>query len=83
MDSPQVVIELSHDEALVLSDWLAASDLFAALPAPSEADRKALWALEARLDKLLVEPFRADYRQRVAEARRRLTTDEEDPRGSR
>ncbi len=76
MDKPPVIIELSHDEALVLSDWLWSSDLFAALPAPSAADRQALWALEARLDEILVEPFDPNYVELVAAARRKLTPDE-------
>ena len=79
MDKPAVVIELTHDEALVLSDWLASSDLFESLPAPSEADRSALWSLEARLDEILVEPFAPNYKELVAAARRRLTTDENAP----
>jgi len=73
MDKPPVVIELTHDEALVLSDWLASSDFFNSLPAPAEADRCALWALEACFDKILVEPFAANYRELVAAARRNLT----------
>ena len=73
MDKPPVAIELTHDEALVLFDWLASSDFFEPLPVPSDADRCALWRIEAALEKILVEPFAPNYRDLVAAARRNLT----------
>lgn len=79
MDKPPVIIELTHDQALVLWDWLTSNDLFKPIPAPSHADRRALWAVEARLDKILVEPFQPNYNELVAAARRRLTPEEDDP----
>jgi hypothetical protein len=71
MNTP-VTIELSSDEALVLFEWLASADFFNALPAPQEAGRIALWKLEGKLEKLLVEPFAPNYVDIVAAARRRL-----------
>ena len=72
MENNPVTIELASDEALVLFEWLASSDFSRALPAPQEADRIAIWRLEGRLEKILVEPFAPNYVELVAAARRRL-----------
>ena len=70
-------IELSEDEALVLFDWLSRfnggehQDLFDA-----QAEQRALWNLEARLEKALVAPLASDYQRRLEEARVRLTDSE-------
>jgi hypothetical protein len=50
------------------------------LPAPSDPDRTALWKLEGRLEKSLVEVFAPNYQELIAGARQRLVSDEKDPR---
>ena len=56
-------IELSHDELLVLHEFLhrlentkGIENLFEDL-----AEQEVLWHIQAQLEKKLVEPFRADY----------------------
>jgi hypothetical protein len=69
-----VTVKLSSDEALVLfellhrwedTDWHENADL---LP----GERTVLWALSARLETQLVEPFDPGYRDLVDQARERL-----------
>ncbi len=70
-----MVIELTEDVALVLFDALArgkSEDGQRSLVLEHAAERNALWALEAQLEKALVAPFRADYRDALAAARARL-----------
>ena len=66
-----VYIKLTSDEALVLSDWLGrgrADDL----PCDHEAEKVVVWRLEAVLEKILVEPFKADYSDLLKDSRERL-----------
>ena len=62
-------ITLEEDEALVLFELLASRKLEALVETP---ERNALWALEASLEKQLVEPFLADYSQVLEKARQSL-----------
>jgi hypothetical protein len=75
MGSDEVVIRLSHDEALVLFEWLTrtddATDGFANL-VEDQAEQRALWNLASLLERLLVEPLAAEYQDLVAKARSRL-----------
>jgi len=64
-----------NDEALVLFDLLldyGAKDDARTLIVRSPAERNALWALHAALEKRLAVPFEADYAERLAAARTRL-----------
>jgi hypothetical protein len=70
----EVSVILSSDEALVLFEllhrwedagWYENADL---LP----GERTALWAVSGRLETILVEPFKDDYRKLVDQARERL-----------
>lgn len=65
-----VLIELSHDEALVLFDWLARVD--GSLPVVDPSEQDVLWRIEGQLEKKLVEPLAADYKDAVNAARSRL-----------
>ena len=65
-----VWIELSHDEALVLFEWLARVD--GSLPVVDSSEQDVLWRIEAQLEKKLVEPLAADYKDAVDAARSRL-----------
>ncbi len=68
-------IELSEDEALVLFELLFAygdSDDGRRLVVRHAAERNALWALSAQLEKGLVAPFQRDYQEVLAAARARV-----------
>jgi hypothetical protein len=70
-----MVIELTDDEALVLSALLAeygTRDDGRTLAIAHAAERNALWALEAALEKQLVAPLRSDYAELLLAARRRV-----------
>ena len=71
MAEQHVELRLSGVEALVLFDWLArfnASD-----PTfEDQAEQRALWNLEAVLERELVAPLAADYGEQLADARQRL-----------
>lgn len=60
----EISLELSHDRALVLFEWLARTGA-GEQPAAFEdqAEQRVLWDLEAVLEKRLVEPFKSDYRE--------------------
>lgn len=68
-------IELTEDEALVLFELLAtytAAGDDRELRLSCAAERNALWAVSAQLEKRLVAPFREDYSQMLASARARV-----------
>ncbi|MEM9193119.1 MAG: hypothetical protein AAGF12_28355 [Myxococcota bacterium] len=71
MANEPIGIELSRDEALVLHDWLANLD-DVEVSGIEPAAQRALWNLEALLEKSLTEPFHPDYRQKLKEAKARL-----------
>jgi hypothetical protein len=75
MSSDEIVIRLSHDEALVLFEWLThtddATDGFANL-VEDQAEQRALWNLTSLLERVLVEPLAAQYQELIAKARSRL-----------
>lgn len=64
-----IAINLEDDEALVLFDLLASKQLEDAIGVP---ERKALWALEALLEKTLTAPMRPDYSRLLEAARQSL-----------
>lgn len=73
MSADEVSVGLSRDQALVLFEWLArtgAGDQPAAFE--DQAEQRALWDLEAALEKVLTEPFKSDYRERLEVARSRV-----------
>jgi hypothetical protein len=70
-----MVTELTEDVALVLFEALARAKSEhdpRNLVLEHPAERNALWALEAGLEKTLIAPFRADYGDALAAARSRL-----------
>ncbi|WP_328845306.1 hypothetical protein [Streptomyces sp. NBC_00258] len=74
MDEEPVIIELTHDQAFVLSDWLyrvEESDELSAMVA-DRAVWSALYKISGTLDKTLVELFMPDYTRRLEQARQRL-----------
>ena len=68
-----VKVDLTKDEALVLFEWLARNDAASGqLVIEDESERNVLWVLEGLLERLLVEPLRVDYKERLAEARAKV-----------
>ncbi|MBA3391693.1 MAG: hypothetical protein H0T89_03565 [Deltaproteobacteria bacterium] len=67
-----MTLELTDDQALVLFEWLARLDERDAFPCEDEAEEQVLWLLHGQLEKVLAEPFRANYRELVEMARIRV-----------
>jgi len=75
MNPSTTTICLTRDEALVLFELvvrLTAGDA-SSLPLEHPSEKAALWALEGALEKSLVEPFKADYKNVVRVARENLS----------
>ena len=74
MGSEEITIRLSADQALVLSDWLHRMEQSGQLGAmvKERAVLSALWRIEGTLEATLIEVFRPDYTQQVADAAARL-----------
>jgi hypothetical protein len=70
--SGQIVVELTEDEALVLFDYLVRTNKSEQRESVDQAEQRALWNLEAVLEKTLVAPFDPKYSELVAAARERL-----------
>jgi len=70
-----VIIELTRDQAFVLSDWLydvmMRSDRLDAI-VPDRAVWSGIHAISGTLEKTLPEVFVPDYADRLEQARRRL-----------
>ena len=67
-----IELKLSRDEALVLFEWLARFDEAQDKPLPDTAEQKVLWSLEAKLEQLLVEIVKPEYKGLVAQAKKNL-----------
>jgi len=67
-----VSLTLSRDEALVLFDYLFRFDRSDSLAIEDQAEQRVLWNLQARLEKILAEPFRDDYADLIRAARDRV-----------
>ncbi|MFJ3236002.1 hypothetical protein [Streptomyces sp. NPDC086787] len=79
MENPEIIIKLTPDEALVLSDWLEQVQM---TDLSRLVDDAAVWAplhrIAGTLDKSLPEIFAADYSERLEAARSRLRPDLDD-----
>lgn len=64
-------IELNDAETLVLYDWLKRisedDEYFEDI-----SEQEVLWTIEAQMDKFLVEPFKPNYVEIIAEARKQV-----------
>ncbi len=73
VENPEIVIKLTPDEALVLSDWLEQVQM---TDLSRLVDDAAVWAhlhrIAGTLDKSLSGIFAADYAERLQAARSRL-----------
>lgn len=68
-----IKLNLTIDQALVLFDLLArvnANETNNFLE--DEAEQKVLWTIEGQLEKVLIEPFKANYNDIIKNARQRL-----------
>ena len=74
----EIPLQLSHDQALVLFEWLARTGN-ARVPVAFEdqAEQRVLWDLESALEAVLPEPLSADYRVKLEVARERIRDSEE------
>ncbi|AJF70384.1 hypothetical protein [Streptomyces vietnamensis] len=79
MENPEIIIKLTPDEALVLSDWLEQVQM---TDLSRLVDDAAVWAplhrIAGTLDKSLPGIFTADYAERLEAARRRLHPAQDD-----
>lgn len=67
-----VRLELTRAEALVLFEWLARLNASESLPFEDPAEQQVIWKPEGKLERTLVEPLAPNYRQLLAEARRKV-----------
>lgn len=65
-------INLDNDVALVLFDLFKSERIETDFPGLGAPERNALWALEACLEKALVEPFSGEYAELLERARASL-----------
>ncbi len=72
----EVVISLTADEALVLSDWLSRFIEAGATHIEDQAELRALWNLDCLLERE-VPVFRSDYGELLQQARDRLRDPED------
>jgi hypothetical protein len=72
MGVENIKLTLTHDEALVLFEWLSVHDESERIPVGDTAERLALWRLIAQLEKILVSPLQVDYPDQLMQARARL-----------
>ena len=69
MQLTHVTLALTHDEALVLYDWLSRFNQRDHADVVDQAEERVLFDLEAMLEKALVAPLQANYVALVAQAR--------------
>jgi hypothetical protein len=69
MQSTQVKLELTNDEALVLYDWLARFNQRDKADFADQTEERVLFDLEAILEKTLAAPLQSNYAELLARAR--------------
>lgn len=67
-----VSITLSHDEALVLFEFLSRFSDEQKLEIKHQAEQRVLWNMLCALEPVLVEPFRSDYLDVLQKARNKV-----------
>lgn len=68
----RVILELSQDQALVLSDWITRFNSRDHNEFEDQAEEMVLWDIEAMLESKLVAPFESGYTELLEAARRRV-----------
>ena len=71
-ESDEIEVRLSKNEALVLFEFLSRFSDRRELLIEDQSEERVLWNVCCLLEKTLTEPFRADYDNRIAEARSAL-----------
>jgi hypothetical protein len=71
-DQGPVFLHLTRAQALVLFEWLSRADGGGAAPVEDAAEKHVLWQLEGQLESNLNEPFRSDYKELLAAARKEV-----------
>ena len=71
LDQP-LTLTIAPDEALVLFEFLSRAEESGRLEVQHPAEETVLTQILGRLEKHLVTPFAADYRERLATARARI-----------
>lgn len=72
MTEEKVVIEISTAEALVLFDLLARFDKDEKLIVEHQSEARVLWNIHCSLERILVEPFNANYAELLTKARNQV-----------
>src|SRR5262245_24480464 len=72
MSRSQDRLQLDRDVALLLFEMLSRAAPDGAVRPVDSAEQRALWELQAELERTLPEPFLPNYRDVLEEARRRL-----------
>lgn len=68
----KVAIALTSEEALVLFELLARFSETEELTVADQAERQVLWNVACLLERELVEPFQANYRELLEAAKKKL-----------
>lgn len=65
-------LNITHDEALVIFEWLASLDERGLNHHCDEAEQAVLWRIEGKLETLIPDIVSDDYKERVNAAKRRI-----------
>jgi hypothetical protein len=76
MPEKDVVIQLTHAQALVLFECLARLESSDSPPWEEPAEERVFWYMQAQLESILAEPFQPNYNELLAEARQIVRGDE-------
>lgn len=78
-DNGAISVVLTHDEALVLFEFLQRTEDNHGWDALAEhtAELRVFWDMSCELERLLLEPFQQDYAVQIAAARERVSPDQE------
>jgi hypothetical protein len=72
MADEKINIELSKDEGHVLFEFLSRFSNNEELRIVDQSEERVLWNVQAELEKLLIDPFQADYQDLLLGARERV-----------
>src|SRR3569833_3170073 len=73
LSNGDIVVRIPRAEALVMFDYLSRAWERRSMAFEDKAEQKVIWHLEGMLARVLVEPFRPDYRELVRRARDELS----------
>ncbi|MFA5801714.1 MAG: hypothetical protein WC911_04470 [Thermoleophilia bacterium] len=71
-----ISLELTNDEALVFFDWVKRNNVEEFYQFEDQAEKRVLWDIEAQLERTLVVPFEADYKNLLIQARNHIRDQE-------